>query len=66
MAQKQSLIDQYRKLQEIKTWLADKLFEESDRETRDALFFARDSIGLALLYFEEIEYRTEGAYNRND
>jgi hypothetical protein len=64
MSQKQTLIDHYRKLHEVKSWLADKLSEESDRKIRDALFGARDSIGLALLYLEEVEYRTDGAYNK--
>jgi hypothetical protein len=63
MSRKIPLADQYKKLHEIRIWLADKLAQESDREVRDALFGARDSIGLALLYLEEVEYKTDGAYN---
>ncbi len=57
--------DQYRKLYEIKNWVADKLAEESDKSVRDALFGAGSGIGLSLLYLEEVEYRTDGAYNND-
>ena len=66
MSQKANLQDYYRRLHETRSWLADKLCQESDREVRDALFGARDSIGIALLFFEEVEYKTDGAYSREN
>lgn len=64
MTQKLNLREHYRNLYEARNYLADKLCEESDRGVRNALFTARFAIGLALLYLEKIEYRTDGAYNR--
>jgi len=58
MAEKQKLTDQYRKLYEIKEWTGDKLYQEDDRQVRDALFAAKQAIGLAMLKLEKVEYLT--------
>jgi hypothetical protein len=64
MTQKQTLREHYGNLYEARSYLVDKLCEECDLGTRNALFAARFTIGLALLYLEKVEYRTDGAYNQ--
>jgi hypothetical protein len=64
MSQKENLRDHFVSLHKAKNYLAEKLGEESDRLTRDALFGAKDSIGLAILFLEQVEYRTDGAYSQ--
>jgi hypothetical protein len=45
-------------LANIRNWMTDQLLLETDRETRDYLFEARQAIGFSLLHLERVEYRT--------
>lgn len=66
MPQKEKLNDQWVRLREIKGWLAEKMYQEDDRQVRDTLFAASQAIGLAMLNLESVEYETNGAYNQED
>ncbi|MEG4964564.1 hypothetical protein [Microcoleus sp. K4-C2] len=66
MSRKETLSEQRRKLYTTREWIVDKVFrEEGDKLTRDALFKSQKAIGYALLMLEEVEYRTDGAYDRD-
>lgn len=58
MTQKVRLTDQSRKLYEVKDWAGNKLRNEDDRQTRDALFAAMQAVGLAILKLEKVSYLT--------
>lgn len=60
---KQTLREQWIKLSTVRNWVADRLPTENDKQTRNALFEAQKAIGFALLYLEEVELRTDGAYS---
>lgn len=69
MTQKESLRQQNIKLHEVREWFRDRLRDEGDRTTRDALFAANLAIGFAILKLEEVAYQvavdqiTERLYN---
>jgi len=65
-AEKPTLRQQWIALNKVREWIVDLLRKESDSRTRDALFEAQKAIGLAQLYLEEVEYRTNGAYSSNE
>ena len=58
MSQKENLRQQAIKLHEARDWVRNRLSEEGDRQTRDALFRASSAIGLAILNLEEVGYCT--------
>lgn len=62
MPQKETVIDQCRKLYKVKEWLFDQLREEDDRQLRDALFAATQAIGVAMINLEEVEFLTVDRY----
>jgi hypothetical protein len=49
---------QRRELANIRAWITDQIAGETDRETRDYLFEARQAIGFALLHLDRVDYRT--------
>lgn len=55
----ENLRQQFVKLNEVREWIRDRLCEEGDRPTRDALFLVNLAIGFALLHLEKVSYRTQ-------
>lgn len=66
MPQKEKVADQWVKLREIKGWIAEKLYQEADRQVRDALFASSQAVGLAMLSLEKVEYETNRDYNQEN
>jgi len=66
MSQKETTVDQHRKLREVKEWANGRLRANDDRQIRDALFAATQAIGLAMLDLEKVEYLTVDLPSFND
>jgi hypothetical protein len=59
--EKPTLRQQWAALAKVREWITHQILpDESDSRTRDALFEAQKAIGLALLYLEEVDYRSDG------
>jgi len=66
MTQRETLKEQQVKLYGIRNWLNYEVGSEGDRATRDAIFFAVQSVQVALLYLNEVSYRRETFTEENE